>query len=79
MCLCIHSQFCGPFVTIGVCQEGDVRLQGDTSELVGRVEVCVNETWSTICDNGWTINDANVVCGQLGFLELGMQMYCTLT
>jgi hypothetical protein len=37
----------------------------------GRVEICINETWSTICDNGWSINDANVVCQQLGYLEFG--------
>ena len=56
---------------IGVCEEGDVRLQGGRLETEGRVEICINETWSTICDNGWSINDANVVCQQLGFLSIG--------
>ena len=59
------------FIITGVCEEGDVRLQGGRLETEGRVEICVNETWSTICDNGWSINDANVVCQQLGFLNIG--------
>ena len=59
------------FIIKGVCEEGDVRLQGGRLETEGRVEICINETWSTICDNGWSINDANVVCQQLGFLSIG--------
>lgn len=54
-----------------VCQEGDVRLVNGSRFTEGRVEICVNETWSTVCDNGWSTDEANVVCRQLGFRETG--------
>ncbi len=58
-------------VAVVVCREGAVQLVDGTRNTEGRVEVCVNETWSTICDNRWSVSDANVVCGQLGFLNRG--------
>ena len=48
-----------------------MRLVDGPSAVEGRVEVCVNETWGTICDNRWSTTDANVVCAQLGHLNRG--------
>ena len=35
----------------------------------GRVEICVNDTWTSICSNLWTTNDGNVACKQLGYSQ----------
>ncbi|XP_078382504.1 uncharacterized protein LOC144665192 isoform X1 [Oculina patagonica] len=46
--------------------EGTIRLNGSKPS-TGRVEIFHNDQWGTICDHDWDINEANVVCKQLGF------------
>ena len=41
-------------------------MEGGTSTS-GRVEVCNDRMWGTVCDNGWDAADAQVACRQLGY------------
>ena len=58
------------------CRSGDLRLQGSTVRGSGRVEVCINNVWGTVCNNSWNSNDARVVCKQLGFSIIGKSSDC---
>lgn len=53
-----------------VCTDGDVRLVGTNSSREGRVEVCYNRTFLSVCDDFWDALNAAVVCRQLGYSTL---------
>ena len=46
-----------------------MRLVGGVTPNEGRVEVNFHGNWGSICDDSWDINDAHVVCRQLGYRE----------
>ena len=57
-----------------ICSSPQVRLVGEVREegrQEGRVEVCVQQQWSSVCDNLWDYRDAIVTCRQLGYATAG--------
>ena len=53
------------------CISGSIRFVGGNQPWEGRVEVCKQDTWGTVCDQMWNQEDANVACRQAGYSREG--------
>ena len=74
--MCTHNQTSSSVNATGeICSYGDVRLVGGSDKYEGRVEVCINDQWGTVCSDQWSSNDGVVVCNQLGFQTSGEQIW----
>ena len=51
------------------CEGNAIRLVGGRNKFEGRVEVCQDGQWKTVCNRRWGDEEAQVVYRQLGFAE----------
>ena len=54
------------------CSDGDIRLMGGQNSLEGRVEICLSNNYTRVCDDLWDEQDAKVVCRQLNYTGPGV-------
>ena len=47
------------------CSHGDIKLVDGSSKYEGRVEVCVDGAWYTVCDDDYDSDATAVICNQL--------------
>ena len=67
---CTHANDMAVFCAedeISQCQNGDIRLAGSGStKTEGRLEMCLNDRWGTVCDDSWHVTASAVTCRLLG-------------
>ena len=49
------------------CTTGKVRLADGATEYEGRVEVCENGVWGSVCNRYSSVRNAYTLCHELGY------------
>ena len=67
----IYLNFHYPIGIAGNCTSGEVQLVDGKSKYEGRLEVCYEGSWTSLCSSGVNSHVAAVVCRQLNFTTIG--------
>ena len=63
-----------PVTAYANCTDGEVRLANGTTDqaagvIDGRLEICYNHAWGTVCQNSFQSSEASVACSQMGLFR----------
>ena len=72
LCMCHAWSISVPCPNIGPCEDGDIRLEGSTNALEGRIGICQRSIWGSVCSDTFTDIEAKVACRQLGYSRFGV-------
>lgn len=52
---------------VSECVDGAIRLvnSGSVDPIEGRVELCINNIWGSVCNRGFNAREAQVICRQI--------------
>lgn len=56
------------------CNEGATRLVNGTLDREGRLEVCANGVWGTVCSIKFALSAAYVTCKQIGHTNVNGEL-----